>query len=120
MKGFLNRYMATNRNLQKQSAEKLRHLFEGTVKVIADVIGPRAFRPKRAVNAAVVDSIMTGIAKRLSNRPTPIKNFTELNRRFDRLMADNSYISSVETGTSQEANVINRLTKAEAAFALLT
>jgi hypothetical protein len=118
MKGFLNRYMATNRNLQKQSAEKLRQLFEGTVKMIADAIGPRAFRPKRAVNAAVVDSIMTGIAKRVSSRP--IKNLAELNRRFERLMADGSYISSVETGTSQEANVTNRLTKAEAAFAHVT
>lgn len=120
MKGFLNRYMATNRNLQKQSEDRLTQLFEGTVKVIADGIGPRAFRPKRAVNAAVVDSLMTGIARRLSSKPSPIKNFTELNRRFERLMADKEYIPSVETGTSQEANVSNRLAKAEAAFAHLT
>jgi hypothetical protein len=120
MKGFLNRYMATNRNLQKQSGERLRALFEGTVKTIAEGIGPRAFRPKRAVNAAVVDSLMTGIAKRLSTKRGTIKNVAELNRQFDRLMADADYISSVETGTSQEANVGNRLTKAEAAFAHLT
>jgi hypothetical protein len=120
MKGSLNRYMATNRNLQKQSEQRMTQLFETTVKVIADGIGPKAFRPKRAVNAAVVDSLMTGIAKRISGKSTPIKNISELNRRFENLMADSSYISSVETGTSQEANVSNRLTKAEAAFAHLT
>jgi hypothetical protein len=120
MKGFLNRYMATNRNLQKQSEEKLRELFDRTVKVIADGIGPKAFRPKRAINAAVVDSLMTGIAKRLTNRTAPIKNFVELNKRFEQLLKDTSYISATETGTSQEANVLARLEKAEAAFAHLT
>lgn len=120
MKGFLNRYMATNRNLQKQSEEKLRQLFESTVKLIADAIGPKAFRPRRAVNAAVVDSLMTGIAKRLSAKPAPIKNVAELNRRFEQLLKDKAYLAAIETGTSQEANVSTRLTKAEAAFAHLT
>jgi len=120
MKGFLNRYMATNRNLQKQSETDLRELFGQTVKVIADGIGPKAFRPRRAVNAAVVDSLMTGIAKRLTKKPVSIKNFEELNRRFDQLLKDPNYISAIETGTSQEANVSTRLKKAEAAFAQIT
>ncbi len=120
MKGFLNRYMATNRNLQKQSEEKLRLLFERTVKVIADSIGPKAFRPRRAVNAAVVDSLMIGIARRIINNPAPIKNFPELKRRFERLLKDPTYVSAVETGTSQEANVAARLTKAETTFAHMT
>ena len=120
MKAFLNRYMATNRNLQKQSSEKLHQLFENTVKAIAEGIGPRAFRPKRAVNAAVVDSLMTGIAKRLSNKSTPIKNVTELNRSFEQLLKDFTYVAATETGTSQEANVSTRLKMSESAFAHLT
>jgi hypothetical protein len=120
MKGFLNRYMATNRNLQKQSEETLHHLFESTVKLIAEGIGPKAFRPRRAVNAAVVDSLMTGIAKRLSSKPIAIKNFVELNRRFQQLLKDKAYVAAIETGTSQEANVSTRLSKAEAAFAHLS
>ena len=87
------------------------------MKVIADGIGPKAFRPRRAVNAAVVDSLMTGMAKRLSNRSAPIKNFVELRRRFEQLLKDKEYMSAIETGTSQEANVSKRLEKAEAAFA---
>jgi len=68
----------------------------------------------------VVDSLMTGIAKRLTKKPVSIKNFEELNRRFDQLLKDPNYISAIETGTSQEANVSTRLKKAEAAFAQIT
>ncbi len=116
MKGFLNRYMATNRHLKKQSENELRKLFTTTCKVILDGIGVKAFRPKRAVNAAVVDSLMTGIAKRIAVKGSPIKNFADLTRRFEKLMANSSYIGAVETGTSQEANVRDRLALAEKAF----
>lgn len=116
MKGFLNRYMATNRQLAKQSGEELRSVFTNTTKTILSALGSKAFRPRRAINAAVVDSIMVGVAKRLiSGRP--IKNLKGAKERFDKLLADPDYFSAVETGTSQEANVKTRLKKAEAAFA---
>src|ERR1039457_3505323 len=60
MKDFLNRYMASNRDLARQSEKELTTVFERTTTVIADAIGSRAFRPVRAVNAAVIDSLMTG------------------------------------------------------------
>lgn len=120
MKSFLNRYMATNRNLGKQSEDVLRNIFTTTVKVILNGLGTKAFRPKRAINAAVVDSLMTGIAKRIDFKGSPITNFAELNRRFEKLMTDQKYAEAVETGTSQEANVRNRLAKAEKAFATLS
>ena len=85
MKSFLNRYMATNRNLGKQSEDVLRNIFTTTVKVILNGLGTKAFRPKRAINAAVVDSLMTGIAKRIDFKGSPITNFAELNRRFEKL-----------------------------------
>jgi hypothetical protein len=120
MKSFLNRYMATNRNLGKQSEAVLRRIFTTTVKVIFDGLGTKAFRPKRAINAAVVDSLMTGIAKRIGFKGSAITNFAELNRRFDKLMRDQKYAEAIETGTSQEANVRDRLAKAEKAFANLS
>ena len=36
-----------------------------TTKTILEGIGNKAFRPELAVNAAVVDSLMVGITKRL-------------------------------------------------------
>lgn len=115
MKDFLNRYMASNRHLQRQDQDELRNVFTATTDLIYRAIGPKAFRPKRAVNAAVVDSLMTGIARRLAKGP--ISEETELKRRYDDLMTDEHYRSAVETGTAQEANVGNRLSLAEAAFA---
>ena len=49
MKDFLNRYMAANRTLQKQSEEQLRSIFETTVSMIHRTVGVGAFRPKAAV-----------------------------------------------------------------------
>lgn len=115
MKDFLNRYMATNRNLQKQPKNELRKIFNRTTQTILEGIGDKAFRPKRAVNAAVVDSLMTGIAKRLLDKGD-IHDKDMLRSHFNGLMQNADYMAAVETGTSQEANVKNRITLAEQAF----
>ena len=116
MKDFLNRYMATNRHLKKQSKKDLEKIFTDTSQTILSGIGTRAFRPQRAVNAAVVDSLMTGIAKRILAKGA-IKRSAQLKARFEQLMTDRDYLAAVETGTAQEANVRKRLEKAEEAFA---
>ncbi|MBI3798980.1 MAG: DUF262 domain-containing protein [Deltaproteobacteria bacterium] len=115
MKDFLNRYMATNRNLQKQPEKELREIFNRTTQTILEGIGGKAFRPKRAVNAAVVDSLMAGIAKRLLDKGD-IYDKHMLKRHFDELMQNANYMAAVETGTSQEANVRMRIALAEQAF----
>lgn len=115
MKDFLNRYMATNRHLQKQSKKELVKIFTDTSRTILDGIGARAFRPQRAVNAAVVDSLMAGVATRIRAKGA-IKNYAQLKAQFEQLMTDREYLAAVETGTAQEANVKRRLEKAEAAF----
>ena len=115
MKDFLNRYMATNRNLQKQPENELRDIFYKTTNTIVQGIGSNAFRPKRAVNVAVVDSLMTGIAKRLLVKGD-INDKHMLKRHFDELMQNADYMAAVETGTAQEANVRKRVTLAEQAF----
>lgn len=115
MKDFLNRYMASNRDLTRQSEAQLKKVFSSTVEVINQSIGPRAFRPIRAVNAAVIDSLMTGIAHRLTKGP--IKNRKDVLARYEALLKNKTYTSAIETGTSQEANVENRLKAALDAFA---
>lgn len=114
MKDFLNRYMASNRNLQHQTEQELTSVFRATTDLLNQTIGPRAFRPRRAVNAAVVDSVMTGVARRLARGP--IKRPGDLRDRYERLLGDDNYRMAVETGTSQEANVEARLRLAMEAF----
>jgi hypothetical protein len=115
MKDFLNRYMASNRDLQKQTEKDLQATFHGTVSVLAIAVGARAFRLVRAVNAAVIDSVMTGLARRLAKGP--IRDKKQLVETYEALLKNEDYRTAVETGTSQEANVTNRLRLATAAFA---
>lgn len=107
MKEFLNSYMASNQDLQRQSDAELTKRFVATADAILAGIGPRAFRPVRAINAAVVDSLMTAVARRLSGGP--ITDFNALKEAYGRLLSDKRYRSAVETGTSQESNVQVRL-----------
>jgi hypothetical protein len=115
MKDFLNRYMAQNRDLAHQSEKEITTTFNNTVAAIAQVIGHRAFRPVRAINAAVIDSLMTGVARRLASGP--IRDEAELLRCYEELLNNKKYRDAVETGTSQEANVATRLDEATKAFA---
>lgn len=116
MKDFLNRYMAKNRRLKVQSKNELKAIFAATTKTIYDALGARAFRPVRTVNAAVVDSLMVGIASRLQVRSDGIKNRADLARRYKKLLKNTKYATAIETGTSQEANVRERINRAKAAF----
>ena len=88
MKDFLNRCMAMNRNLERQSEAELREVFRKTTSVLDSVLGHRAFRPKRAVNAAVVDSLMTGVAQRL--RHGEIKNSNQFQHQYESLLLNRS------------------------------
>jgi hypothetical protein len=115
MKDFLNRYMASNQELKRQSKKDLTATFENTTATIAKAIGTRAFRPVRAINAAVVDSVMTGVARRLARGP--IKDKKQLAKRYNELLKNKRYLKAVETATSDEANVQARLNLATKAFA---
>ena len=117
MKVFLNRYMASNQNLSRQSEADLTKIFVATTAMIEEGIGPRAFRPVRAVNAAVIDSVMTGMARRLA--AGPIKRIDRIAESYDALLKNPKYSDAVQTGTSQEANVQTRLDLATKAFASL-
>jgi uncharacterized protein with ParB-like and HNH nuclease domain len=111
MKEFLNRYMASNRNLQRQPEAELKDIFVRTTTVICNAVGRPAFRPIRAVNAAVVDSLMAGVAARLTQIDT-IKDLKKFRSQYDKLLDDEAYMEAVETG-----NVETRMRLAREAFA---
>jgi len=115
MKGFLNRYMATNRNLARQSEAELRAIFTQTTSAILAGIGPRAFKPKTAVNAAVLDSVMVGVADRLTKEP-PLQTMAVLGAAYEELLAVPAYQAAVSRATADEESVQTRLRLARAAF----
>ena len=116
MKDFLNRYMHGNRNLDKQSESELGELFRNTVSCLWEVLGKRTFRPAGAINAAVMDSVMTGLARRLINGGEVV-NKDQLKRSYEALLANEKYVEAIRAHTSETAKVKARMTLAVEAFA---
>ena len=65
MKHFLNTFMDENRNPGREQEDDLRKLFTKTVRVAAEGLTRKAFRPERAFNVAVADAALVGLAHRL-------------------------------------------------------
>jgi len=114
MSEFLNGYMGKNKHLGVTTADQINSVFGATVKVVASALDSKAFRPERALNAAVCDSVMVGLAKRLSQGPLNKPN--QFKVAYARLLADKGYLSAVTQHTSDETNVRDRLEKAIKAF----
>lgn len=110
MKDFLNRYMGWNRHLQQESAETLAGDFKSTVALIRERFGDSAFRPARAVNAAVVDSLMTAVSEGLRDESLKARN--QLRRAYNALLNNADYRGAVERATAREENVAVRLERA--------
>ncbi|WP_175784015.1 DUF262 domain-containing protein [Burkholderia ambifaria] len=115
MKEFLNRYMASNLDLQNVGEGTLRPLFVATMEVIHQTIGVRAFRLKAAINAAVADSIMVGVARRLASGP--ISNPDDFKTAYESLLQDAEYLKTIGRSTADEEFVRLRLERSTNAFA---
>ena len=117
MKSFLNKYMAINRDLGKQSGDEISRIFSNTVTEISEHIGPTAFRPSSALNVAVADSVMVGVAARL--KKGRIKNKKGLKKAHAELLENKLYIDLISGSTADEENVGKRLEMAIEAFSLV-
>lgn len=113
MKRYLNEFMNEHRNLKGSPAEEFGSVFDRTVQTIADKIGKRAFIPTRAVNAALCDSLMIGIARRL--RSGPIES--DLEQYYKRLRDNAEFMDLIADTTSAPDRVRQRIQLAVDAFA---
>ncbi len=114
MKDFLNKFMSRNRNFGLYKRELLKEKFSVPMSIIANIIGKKAFRPERSLNAAVFDAVMVGLARRLDNGP--IKDLKTFSRHYELLLADKVFLSNCQTGTSSEAKVKARVESATKSF----
>jgi hypothetical protein len=115
MKEFLNQYMGKNRNLRFQDGTTIRSVFTKTVTVAHEALGDRAFKPARAINAAVFDAVMVGMARRLESGP--INDVKDLKARYGELLKNNDFLAVSERATADEESVSRRLYLATNAFA---
>jgi hypothetical protein len=114
MKEFLNESMEKLIFRGRCIIGELRNLFIGTIDFIHDVLGRKAFRIERAINAAVYDSVMVGTAKRLKSGSKP-KN-CDFYSAYSELLKKGEYITLVSQSTADESNIEKRLEFATSAF----
>ena len=114
METFLNEYMKQNRDLRLHSGERVSLLFEKTIEVVYRCIGKKAFRPRTAINAAVYDAVMVGLARRLEHGD--VQDCDSIKRAYDSLFSDEDFITAVSDTTSSPDRVNRRIEKAQKVF----
>jgi hypothetical protein len=115
MKEFLNRFMAWDRNLTKVPGDVLSSLFASSIAIVYEAIGKQAFRPSRAINTAVFDAVMVGIARRLATGGPLSKD--SLRAIYANLLSDEGFLEITQHSTGHPTNVEKRLRIATEAFA---
>jgi hypothetical protein len=118
MKGFLNSFMSEHRNLDGDFGRDAEGMFKYTINFVYETIGKRAFKLSRVLNAALFDSIMVGLARRLRNGE--IKNRSAFISTYDELLRYADFREMAERATANEENVYKRIMIATHAFADLT
>jgi hypothetical protein len=114
MKLFLNKFMSQNRHLELYSQDTLRQLFEPSLRFAAEHLGSKSFRPIRALNVSLMESVLIGTAKRLEDREiTDIEGYRQA---FKSLTDAEDFMNMCTVGTTHETNVQERMRRAVSAF----
>lgn len=114
MNEFLNIFCDIHRDADERFLNEVRNLFTHTIDIAGNALGRNAFRPAGSLNAAVFDSVMVGIARRLQG--AEIKNSTALKKTYDDLLKDVQYVKAILQSTADENNVAIRIDKTTKAF----
>jgi uncharacterized protein with ParB-like and HNH nuclease domain len=116
MKGFLNKYMKTNRRMSEEKKKQFGDLFRQTADTIVRFLGQKPFNIHRGLNAAVYDSVFTAFArhvnelKRIDITQDEIGDKTS---RYRKLISDEEYTSWIVSATTDKDIVPKRISKAE-------
>ena len=112
---FLNRFMGRNKDLSEETASMMKGEFSKAIELVCAAIGSRAFRPVRALNAAVFDAVMVGTARRL--RAGAVEDHPAYGSAYRGLFENQDFLEACGRGTSSEERVRERLRLATDAFA---
>lgn len=115
LKGYLNSYLGLNQERLLDSTTELWQVFADAMQLIHDHVGPKAFRPVRPVNAAVLDSLAVAVMRRV--KKGPITDAAQLNAAYSALLANDKYRQATTSSTAAEETVKQRLEEATSEFA---
>ena len=113
-KGFLNDFMETYQNASEEKLDEFKNLFLQTIQVVYENIGEEAFRLSKNLNAAVYDSVMVGLSKRL--REVKSIDGEAFKKQYFLLLKDQDFRRFVESNTASEVSLKGRIDKAIEAF----
>jgi hypothetical protein len=111
---FINRFCKKNKNAGTDMLGTCSRVFTAAINTMYSAIGTTAFRPERSLNAAVFDSVMVGISKRLDVGGPPEPESVRL--AYLSLLQDAEYVAATIASTSDEKSVGLRIGKAIKAF----
>lgn len=114
MEEFLNGFASKHSKPSEEFLKEVEKVFKGAIDVAKKALGTKSFRVVRAINAAVFDSIMVGIARRL--KMGNIADLDSLKNAYEVLMKNQEYLKATSKGTSDEATVALRLDMTVKAF----
>ena len=108
LKTFLNSFMSRNRNFDIYSKEELSDIFILTVEFIANSLGKAAFRPDRALNAAVFDAVMIATTNYIVEKPSDL-DAKKYKQSYYQLLENEEFRTHITRGTSDENSVSKRI-----------
>jgi hypothetical protein len=111
---FLNTYMGKNKELSDKDTSAMSGEFRNVIDLVHESVGSRAFRPVRALNAAVFDSVMVGTAKRLEQGP--VSEIQAFRNAYSALLNNQDFLDACGRGTAGGERVRTRLGLATTAF----
>jgi hypothetical protein len=114
MRDFLNEF-AGDKNVAQETIEKLESLFAESIMICNQAMGKSAFRPIRALNAAVYEAVMVGIAERLQEDDTEL-DINQIKVRYDNLLKNVDFLRACERATATDESVKTRQKLAIEAF----
>ena len=115
MATFLTEFAKDMNTASPQKLAVLRKSFEETAELCWNALNGSAFRPVRAINAAVLDAIMSEVARRL-RQAGPAPSAGALKHAYERLIESEDFREGWERATADEDVVKKRISLARNAF----
>ena len=111
---FLNDFVS-EASVDPDEIKRLSYLFKESIKICNEAKGKAAFRPIRALNAAVFEAVVVGIAERISGSRKAV-DISAVDVCYDHLLQDGTFMRACERATATDESVKTRQRLAIAAF----
>src|SRR3546814_20194762 len=108
MRKFLDDFLFKHRELGGNYGEKFVSAFTNAITLAHSAFKERPFRPANALNAAVFDSVMIGLAARLKEKKEP--EIKKIGEAYDTLLLLADYQNAYARATDNEEREKSRLT----------